>query len=90
MRKLLMLEEEKDDKLEKLVEKISPISKFKLSFLNENARIHQVEVRNINFQDLMRHLQHGESVIITPEFPGNYTILTKKQEEKAPWYFVHL
>jgi hypothetical protein len=90
MKKVLMLEAEKDGNLEKLVETTNPVVKFKLSFWDENQRIHSVEVRNINFQDLMRHLQHGESVLITPEFPEYCSTQTKRQEQEAPWYFVHL
>lgn len=84
-----MLEVEKDDKLEKRIEETNSILKFQLSFLGENQRIHKVEVKNINFQDLMRHFQHGESVLITPKFLENRSTPTGKQEHEAPWYFTH-
>lgn len=47
------------------------------------------EERNINFQDLMRHLHGGESVLIIPKFQENFTVKAKKQD-RAPWYFTHI
>jgi len=51
------------------MEKANLVSGFRLRFLNEDEgqTIHKVDVRNINFQDLMRHLLRGESVLITPK-----------------------
>jgi hypothetical protein len=79
---------------EELVGKAIPatnIQRFKLLFMNndESQRIHKVEVRNINFQDLMRHLKQGESVCITPELLGDPSVHTKKQD-RASWYFAHI
>jgi hypothetical protein len=90
MKKMVMLETETDDKLEKLMEKTEPILAFQLSFFDENKNIHKVEVRNINFRDVMRHLQHRETVLITPEFPENRTTQARKQEQQTLWYIAHL
>lgn len=89
MKKMLMLEE--GTMPEELVEKVvttSAMLGFRLLFLdnNENEAIHRVEVRNINFQDLIRHLQRGESVFIIPKLLENSSKHAKKQ---APWYFAH-
>jgi len=74
---------------EKVMEKINVVQGFKLLFLDGNKTIHQVEVRKINFQDLMRHLQQGESILITPKLQKNFSTPTVKREERAPWYFTH-
>lgn len=96
MKKMLILEEEeeKGDMTEELMEKMVPTStvrRFRLLFQNhnENKTIHKVEVRNLNFQDLMRHLQRGESVFIIPKLLGNSSKHTK-QEDRTPWYFAHM
>jgi hypothetical protein len=90
---MLRLEEEKRGNMwEKTMDKVDPISGFRLRFLGDDGSqlTHKVEVRNINFQDLMRHLRHGESVLITPKFRENSLTNTKKQEDRTPWYFTHI
>lgn len=92
MKEMLILEEEKGNVPEELMEKIVPTStvlRFRLLFLNdnENKTIHKVEVRNINFQDLIRHLKRGESVFIIPKLLGNSSKHAKKQEDQTLWYF---
>jgi hypothetical protein len=95
MKETLIIEEEKGNIPEELMEKVVPTSavlRFRLLFLNnnENKTIRKVEVKNLNFQDLMRHLQRGESVFIIPKLLGDSSKDTKKQENRAPWYFAHL
>ncbi|MEM3704298.1 MAG: hypothetical protein QXX59_00015 [Candidatus Bathyarchaeia archaeon] len=92
MKKALKYE---DDEMElelsgKVMKKTSIIQGFKLLFLNGDKSIHQVEVRRINFQDLMRHLQQGESILITPKLQKYFSVAMRKNEERAPWYFTHL
>ncbi len=91
MKKALKYEEdEKELELsEKVIEKINVIQGFKLLFLNGNKTIHQVEVRKINFQDLMRHLKQGDSILITPKLQKDFPATLKNREEQAPWYFTH-
>lgn len=95
MKEMLILEEEKGNMPEELMEKVvstPTVLRFRLLFLNnnENKTIHKVEVRNLNFQDLMRHLQRGESVFIVPKFLGNSLKHTEKQEDRTPWYFARI
>ncbi|MEM3623392.1 MAG: hypothetical protein QXR76_06470 [Candidatus Bathyarchaeia archaeon] len=86
----LKLEEEEMEFSEKLAMETNSVGGFKLLFLNGDKSIHQVEVRKINFQDLMRHLQKGESVLITPKLKEDFLAIKKTREEQAPWYFAHL
>ncbi|MGB9760830.1 MAG: hypothetical protein ACP5IM_06885 [Candidatus Bathyarchaeia archaeon] len=92
MRKVLALklEEEEMEHSEKLVMETNSVEGFKLLFLNGDKSIRQVEVRKINFQDLMRHLQNGESVLITPKLKEDFLAAKKTLEEQTPWYFIHL
>lgn len=92
MKKMLILEEERGNMWEKTMVKENPVSGFKLRFLgkNESQMIHKVEVRKINFRDLMRHLRRGESVLITPKFRENSLTNAKKQEDQTLWYFAHI
>jgi hypothetical protein len=86
----LKLEEEEIGYSEKMVMETDSIWGFKLLFLNGDKSVHQVEVRKINFQDLMRHLQNGESVLITPKLKEQSLTTKKLREGQAPWYFTHL
>lgn len=91
MKKMSVLAEE-GGMWEKVMEKVDPILGFKVKFLgtNQNQMIHKVDVRNINFQDVMRHLQHGESVVITPKLLNNSSLNTKKQTKVDLWYIAHV
>jgi len=73
------------------MERANPVLGFKLRFLNDNGNqiIRKVEVGTINFQDVMRHLRRGESVLITPKLLSNQSTNMKRQENQAPWYFTH-
>jgi hypothetical protein len=62
--------------------------KFKLAFRRDGCIVHELEVKNINFQDLRRHLQSGESVNIVPEFPDD--AIDNEKKDRSPWYFIHL
>lgn len=94
-KEMLIIEEERGNIPEELLEKVVPPStmlRFRLLFLNnnENGTVQKVEVKNLNFQDLMRHLRRGESVFITPKLLGDSSKEMKKQEDRSPWYFTHL
>ncbi len=92
MKSMLLIREEIGNAWQKTMEKAEPISGFTLRFLGTDAgqTIHKVDIRNINFQDLMRHLRCGESVIITPKPNGHTLDNVRKQENRAPWYFTHI
>jgi hypothetical protein len=95
IKEMSIIEEEKGNIPEELVKKAvqtSAVLRFRLLFLsnNENKTIQKVEVKNLNYQDLMRHLQRGESVFIIPKLLEDSSKDTKKQEDRAPWYFAHL
>ncbi len=92
---LILEEEERGDIPEELLEKIvqpSATLRFRLLYLNSNGNgtLQKVEVKNLNFQDLMRHLRRGESIFITPKLPGDTLKEVKKLEDRSPWYFSHL
>lgn len=90
-KRMLIVEEESGNMWEKTMEKANPVSGFRLRFLgkDESKMIHKVEVRNINFQDLIRHLRCGESVFITPRLKENFSENAKKREGRTLWYFAH-
>ena len=71
-------------------EKANLVSGFRLRFMDkdENQIIHKVEVRKINFQDLMSHLRHGESVLITPKLLES-SLKNANKKDQGSWYFVH-
>jgi hypothetical protein len=84
----LILEEE--GKITKDIEHSSLVLHYELQFFtnDDSQAIHKVEVRSVDFYDVIRHLRQGESVLITPKFQEN---LTKKQrQDRTPWYFRHM
>jgi len=85
----LKLEEEEMGCSEKMVMETNSIWGFKLQFLNGDKSIHQVEVRKINFQDLMCHLQKGESVLIAPKSTKHFSNM-EKHEKQGLWYIAHI
>lgn len=92
MKKTLILKD-KGITSEELAGKVIPTSnilKFRVLFMNndDSHRIQKVEVRNINFLDLMRHLKRGESVCITPELLGES--LNHQKEDRTPWHIDHI
>ena len=69
----------------------SPV--FQLFFLinNENQDIEVVEVREIDFTEVKRRLEKGESVFITCKRKKKLEPISVASEEMAkPWYFTHL
>jgi hypothetical protein len=64
---------------------------YRMEFLNKNADqiIHKVEVKNINFQDLTRHLRRGEPVLITPKLQEEHLVRARKQHRET-WYIPHI
>ena len=44
--------------------------KFKILYLENDRVVHGVEVRNVNYLDVKRHLEAGDVVEIIPEFTG--------------------
>jgi hypothetical protein len=93
MKRALVLEEQNSFTEEKVMEKANLLRGFKLSFLDKlsdgHEEVHRVEVKNVNIQDVMRHLQRGESVLITPKLQEDSLIAAKKQKDQAAWYFIH-
>jgi hypothetical protein len=84
----LILEEE--GKITKDIEHSSLVLHYELQFFtnDDSQAIHKVEVRSVDFYDVIRHLRQGESVLITPKLQEN---LTKKQrQDRKPWYFMHM
>jgi hypothetical protein len=84
----LILEEE--GKIPKDMEHSSLVLRYELQFFtnDDSQAVHKVEVRSVDFYDIIRHLRQGESVLITPKLQEN---LTKKQRrDHTPWYFIHI
>jgi hypothetical protein len=73
----------------KTIENCGLVLRYELQFFdNEDSQIvHKVEVRNVDFHDVVRHLQQGDSVLITPKFQENST--RKLRQNRTPWYFTH-
>lgn len=61
--------------------------KFRILYLENKQVVHEVEVRNVNYIDLKRHLHAGETVEIIPEFAdyeGNHS-----SNNEIPYYITH-
>jgi hypothetical protein len=68
-------------------------SVFQLFFLlnNENQDIEVVEVEEIDFTEVEKRLEKGESVFITRKRKQkSEPILVAGEETVEPWYFTHL
>lgn len=61
--------------------------KFKILYLENSQVVHEVEVRDVNYVDLKRHLQAGETVEIIPEFAGHD--VKHGDHDEAPYYITH-
>jgi hypothetical protein len=66
---------------------------FQLFFLknDENQSVEVVEVEEIDFAEVKRHIEQGESVFITRKRkqkldPNQFT----SEEVSEPWYFSHI
>jgi hypothetical protein len=90
MKSVQALIREEEGKIPKTVEHSSPVLRYELQFLSkdDSQTVHKVEVRSVDFHDVIRHLRQGDSVLITPKLQEN---LTKKQRQNCtPWYFAHM
>jgi hypothetical protein len=85
--------------LKRTLLKIDPVesnrenSVFQLFFLlnNENQDIEVVEVEEIDFTEVEKRLEKGESVFITRKRKQkSEPILVASEETVEPWYFAHL
>ena len=79
--------------------KINPIKSneqnlvFQLFFLinNENQHIEVVEAKEIDFTEVKKRLEKGESVFIARKRKQkSEPILVASEETVEPWYFTHL
>jgi hypothetical protein len=86
--KRMVVQNEQEGVIPELMGDSTSISGYKLEYLNENQSqiIHKVEMKNINIQDILRHLRLGESVLITPKLHENSNA---KSRNARPWYFTH-
>ncbi len=83
----LMYEEE--EKVSEAGEGSNLVLGYELQFLSkdESLTVHKVEVRSVNFQDVIRHLRQGDSVLITPKLEDADK---KRKQYQAPWYFTRM
>ena len=68
-------------------------SVFQMFFLinNENQDIEVVEVKEIDFTEVEKRLEKGESIFITSKRKQKLEPISVATEEMAePWYFTHL
>jgi len=68
-------------------------SVFQLFFLlnNENQDIEVVEIEEIDFTEVKKRLEKGESVFITRKRKQELEpILVAGEETADPWYFYHI
>ena len=91
MKKMLIAMQEEQDGKPKLMTSSKPVLGYKLQYLNANHSqiIHSVEVKRLYVQDILQHLQRGESVLITPKLQETLQARTKDLTQ-LPWYFTHL
>jgi molybdopterin converting factor small subunit len=61
--------------------------KFRILYLENNQVVHEVEVRNVSYVDLKRHLHAGETVEIIPEFAGHE--VGHNHHDEIPYYITH-
>ncbi len=73
------------------IDKRKPL--FQLFFLenNENQGVTVEEVERIDFGEVEKHLEQGESVFITLKRKGKVeTSLIEWEHEEESWYFSHI
>jgi len=76
-----------------LIESNRENSVFQLFFLinNKNQDIEVVEVEEIDFTEVQRRLEKGESIFITRKRKQkSEPIRASSKETLEPWYFTHL
>jgi hypothetical protein len=88
--KRMVMQNDEEGIIPELMDDSTSILGYKLEYLNVNQSqiIHKVEVRNINIQDIVRHLRRGESVLITPKLQENSNVKTRNKAHSS-WYFTH-
>jgi len=77
----------------KYIESNRQNSVFQMFFLinNENQDIEVVEVEEIDFTEVEKRLEKGESIFITSKRKQKLEpILVATEEMAEPWYFTHL
>ena len=65
---------------------------FQLFFLknDDNQSVEVVEADEVDFEEVKRHLENGESVFISPNREQNPDVKFIGYEQvKEPWYFSH-
>lgn len=79
-----------DEQVSEASEASNVVLGYELQFLAHNASqtIHKVEVRSINFNDVLRHLRQGDSVLIAPKLQES--LHSSKKQDEALWYFTHI
>jgi hypothetical protein len=84
----LMLEEKEN--VSEVTEGPGLVLGYEMQFLSNDGsqNVHKVQVRSINFQDVIRHLRQGDSVFITPKLAEDLD--KKKKQDQGFWYFTHL
>jgi hypothetical protein len=89
MKSVQELKLEEEGTIPKTVENYVLVLHYELQFFSKEKKkiIHKVEVRNLDFHDVIRHLRQGDSVLITPKLRENST--KKLRQDHRPWYFTH-
>lgn len=75
------------DALDKRAQQPFTKMKFKILYLKNSQVVHEVEVKNVSYLDLKRHLQAGETVEIIPKSADHDVKHTNYHE--TPCYITH-
>lgn len=62
--------------------------KFKVRYLGNDEVAHEVEVRSVNYLDVKRHLEAGDTVEIIPEFTRQAT--KDSDHDERSYYIIHI
>ena len=74
----------------KVIEVNEEKSLFQLLFLKED-KAQRIEVEEIDFREVEKHLERGESVVIKPRRKQKLNPdLVAKGGAREPWYFTHV
>ncbi len=76
-----------------LPQSITESMKFQLIFLkdDEYQNVEVLEVEEINFEEVIQRISHGESVFITHKDVREWDLSADLGENfKHPWYFTHI
>lgn len=89
MKRIVMQDEREEDISEPIADSM-PILGYTLEYLDANQPqiIQKVQVRNVNIQDILRHLQQGDSVLITPKIGNLQTNIGNQAQSSL--YFAHV